>query len=89
MSVSEFCDVVKEHQSLRQAEIMSTECYTESIRGVIHRFLILELHREGRMEIWLRLDRRAGRTILQLLRTVGTAPAKDVVRTKALADLES
>jgi len=65
-----------------QAKILSTECYTESIVGVVHRFLILELHREGRKSIWLRLDRRSGRSMLRLFRAAGTAPAKDIVGNK-------
>jgi hypothetical protein len=85
MLVSELCDVIKQHRSLRQAEILSTECYTESTGRVIHRFLILELRREGRKDIWLRLDRRPGSSIPQLLLTAGTAPAKDTVRTIFLA----
>jgi hypothetical protein len=85
MLVSQLCDVVKQHRSLMQAEILSTECYTESSRGVVHRFLILELRREGRKDIWLRLDRRPGSSISQLVLNAGTVRAKDTVRTIFLA----
>ena len=60
LSVSQLCDVIKQHRSLRRAEILSTECYTEYTGRVVHRFLLLELHREGRKDIWPRLDRRPG-----------------------------
>jgi hypothetical protein len=79
MSVLQLCDVVQQHRSLRQAKILSTECYTESTRGVVHRFLVLELHREGRKDICLRIDRRPSGSILRLLRTAGNSPAKDTV----------
>ena len=84
MSVSQLCDVVKQHRSLRRAEILSIQCYTEFNGRVVHRFLILELHREGRKGIWLRLDRRHGWSTWQLLCAVGKAPAKDTVSTKIL-----
>ena len=84
MSVPQLCDVIKQHRSLKRAEILSTQCYTEFNGRVFHRFLILELHREGRKDIWLRLDRRPGRSTWQLLRAVGKAPAKDTVSTRIL-----
>ena len=86
MSVSQLCDVIKQHRSLRRAEILSTQCYTEFNGRVVHRFLILELHREGRKDIWLRLDRRPGQSTWQLLLAVGKAPAKDTVCTSILGD---
>ena len=86
LSVSQLCDVVKQHRSLRRAEILSTECYTESTGRVVHRFLVLELHREGRQDIWLRLDRRPGSSVPRLLLKAGTVPAKDTVRTAFSGD---
>lgn len=56
-----------------------TEAYTQLLGAVRHRFLILELHRERRKKIWLRLDRRAGTSTLGLLRAGGSVPAHDVV----------
>lgn len=52
------CHLIDRYPTLRDADIVSSECYTEPIRlRILHRFLLLELHREGRKPIWVRLDR--------------------------------
>lgn len=74
------CDMINANMSLRQAEILTTECYTQKVAaGVLHRFLVLELRRKGRKNVWLRLDRRAGRSALSLVRALGSSPANDIV----------
>jgi len=83
MTVRQLCGVVDHRRSLRRASILSTECYAESISGLVHRFLVLELVRERSKRIWLRLDRRAGRSIVGLIFSGGTVPAKDTVGFKS------
>lgn len=77
-SLDEFCEVVTHHRSLKKAQIVSTESYTER-NGVLHRFLVLELYRQERKPIYLRLDRRFGSSTFGLLLGLGSAPAKDTV----------
>jgi hypothetical protein len=79
MSLGDLCSTIEKHRSLQKAEISMTEAYTQLLGAVRHRFLVLELHREGRKKIWLRLDRRAGRSTFGLLRAGGSVPAHDVV----------
>lgn len=75
MLVSQFCEVIQRHHSLRRAKILSTECYIESI----HRFLVMELSREGRKNVWFRLDRRTGNSAVGLALAGGMVPAYDTV----------
>lgn len=79
LKLDELCEKITQHRSLREAQITSAECYTERNGGILHRFLVLELVRDPRKPIFLRLDRRVGGTKLRLLRGLGTAPAKDTV----------
>ena len=79
LSLLELCDTISEHRSLRKAQVLSTEAYTERIGTVMHRFLILMLHREGRKPFWMRVDRRAGASAMRLILKLGTVPARDVV----------
>lgn len=57
------CSLIDVYPSLRDAEIVSSECYTTSIArgtrliGLVHRFLVLELSRDGHKPIWIRLER--------------------------------
>lgn len=46
--------------ALQNARIISTCRYTESI---VHRFLILELQRDGKNNTWIRLDRRRAKIV--------------------------
>lgn len=76
--------MIEEHLSLQPAEIISAEGYFE--HAIRHRFLILELRRRTcdkvmKKPIWARLERRADRPALSLVRTLGSAPSKDTVRT--------
>lgn len=82
LSLVDVCDHIDEHPSLRAAEIISTECYAVQASAVMHRFIVLELRRQGRKDVWLRLDRRRGEKIslLQFLAASGTTQANDRVR---------
>lgn len=79
------CDLVTKHKSLQRARIVSAECYAEKLGVVMHRFVILELKREGRKDIYLRLDRRRERNIstLNFLAASGTSLSNDTVRNQS------
>lgn len=67
---------------MQQAEILAAEGYKEWTGTVMHRFLVLELHRFNRKPIWLRVDRRRARDVsaFRFLAARGTTPANDTVR---------
>lgn len=50
-------DVLSRHRSLQEARIVQADSYQQFNGRVVHRFIILELEREGRQKIWLRIDR--------------------------------
>lgn len=77
MDLSELLQTIADRQSLRNAEICSVEQYYTWTGTVWHRFLILELNREERKAIWVRLDRHRGGGLKDLW--AGTAPAHDEV----------
>lgn len=82
LSLADVCDYIDGHSSLRAAEITATECYAVKAGAVMHRFIVLEVHREGRKGVWLRLDRRRGEkvSIFRFLAASGTTQANDRVR---------
>ena len=80
LRLSDFCNLVARHQSLQTADILTTETHAEQIGAITHRFLLLELRRSSGRPIWLRLDRRAGRSAIRIVIGVGVVPAHDVVR---------
>ncbi|KAF8315959.1 hypothetical protein DL93DRAFT_2166540 [Clavulina sp. PMI_390] len=63
LSLVDFCDCIDDNQSLQQTVIVSSECYSERVGAVTHRFILLELRRPRRKDVWLRLDRRRGEKI--------------------------
>lgn len=81
LSVPELCELIQQRQSLQQAVIKMTEGYKGHIAGVVHRFLVLELEREGRKWMWLRLDRRLGKNVsgMSLILASGVTSANDTV----------
>lgn len=50
-------DIINRHRSLQHAQIVRADSYQGFNGQVIHRFIILELERDGRQKIWLRIDR--------------------------------
>ncbi|KAF8344349.1 uncharacterized protein EI90DRAFT_3029355 [Cantharellus anzutake] len=76
-SLKDLCDqVIEKHIWLQTARIISTSCYQD--RNVIrHRYLILQLQRRGKKDIWMRIDRKAGLGILSLVRKGGKTRASD------------
>ncbi|KAF8316117.1 hypothetical protein DL93DRAFT_2227031 [Clavulina sp. PMI_390] len=82
LPLSNFCEVIRLHRSLQRAEIVRTETYTQTRLGAIrHRFIILELKRSGRKNVYLRLDRRLGKgnSTYSLIRN-GTTDSNDVAQ---------
>lgn len=81
LSLADVCIHIDAHPSLRAAEIVSTECYALRAGAVTHRFVVLELRRQGRKDVWLRLDRRRGEkvSIFRFLSASGITDANDRV----------
>jgi len=79
LSLSDTCKYISDHPSLQEAEIVSTECYVQNLGGVMHRFLLLELRRANRKDVWLRLDRRRGGNVslLRFFALSGVTKAND------------
>ncbi|KAF8308164.1 hypothetical protein DL93DRAFT_2171326 [Clavulina sp. PMI_390] len=78
LSLLEVCKYVDDETTLQTAIIVSSECYAIRSGAVIHRFVVLELHRPGRKDIWLRLDRRREDvSARKLLAAFGTTRAND------------
>ncbi|KAF8308161.1 hypothetical protein DL93DRAFT_2231837 [Clavulina sp. PMI_390] len=78
LSLHQACTYVDEQDTLRSASIVCSECYAERSGPVTHRFVVLELHREGHKVIWLRLDRRREQdSFWRFLVNGGSTKAKD------------
>lgn len=80
ISLRTVLDVIKRHRSLQEARIIRVDSYQNSAIPY-HRFIILQLEREGREQIWLRIDRRRDKTwsLLNFALNAGTSPANDRV----------
>lgn len=75
--------LINAYPTLRDAEIISSECYTAPIRlGIVHRFLLLELRRHERKVIWVRFDRMRDRreSNWKFVRAGAQTRANDIVR---------
>lgn len=81
LSVSELCQLIQQRRSLQRAIITKTEGYAERSGSVVHRFLVVELKREGKKLICLRLDRRRGEGVspISLISASGVTSANDTV----------
>ena len=79
--ISDVCELIRTHRSLHDAEVVSTECYYRRRRSIYHRFLVLELRRTGKKDLWLRIDRPGEKEYptLQFLAKLRT-PGNDLVR---------
>lgn len=63
-SLSLLCQLVDTYTTLQHAIIVCAECYTQNIAAqIVHRFLVLELRRDGKKTIWVRLDRRRSKLV--------------------------
>lgn len=81
LSIAELCELIEERHSLQQANIVMTESYKQHTGGIVHRFLVLELEREGKKPVWLRLDRRLGKDVskMSFILASGVTNANDTV----------
>lgn len=82
LELSELCNLIKARRSLSLAEIVSVECYAQRVGLILHRFLVLHLRREGRKDMYLRMDRRAAKdvSLTELVWASGQTQARDEVR---------
>lgn len=82
MKLEDLVKLIRSQRSLQAATILSTEGYKQRHNGVLHRFLVLELERERKSSVWLRIDRRADPDMnrVSLLLAAGESPAYDTVR---------
>lgn len=81
------CRLIDAYPTLREGKIISSECYTSPMPGgLVHRFLMLELRREGRKTIWARLDRTRLKTVgaFQFFVSGGRTDSNDIVSNRAL-----
>lgn len=81
-TLAQLCDFIVKHPSLHSANIVSCSSYVQRTAIFVpHRFLIFQLRRARRKDVWLRLDRRtseeAGTTGLIL--GLGVTEANDLV----------
>lgn len=85
LPLEHLCRMISTHPSLQDAQIISLECYTKhmgpTLAGVVHRFLILQLVREGRKPVWLRMDctRQKMTSTISFVRAGATSRANDTV----------
>ncbi|KAF8332041.1 WD40-repeat-containing domain protein, partial [Cantharellus anzutake] len=83
-SLKGLCEqVIDKHLWLQTARIISTSCYSQYRSFVLHRFLIFQLRRPEKKDIWLRIDRRAGLNLLSLARKLGKTRANDTAQLSA------
>ena len=90
LSVSELCQLIQQRASLQHAIITRTEGYAEHLGAVVHRFLVLELKREDKKPIFLRLDRRRGEGVspMSLISASGVTSANDTVSNTGIVSSE-
>jgi len=75
-SVRSMCAAIDGSESLQNAQIVEAECLRQWTHGVLHRFIILRISRFGEDDVWLRIDRRAGKGVVQRM---GRTEANDQV----------
>ena len=90
-SLADVCSYIDAHRSLQTAEIISCECYSERAGIVMHRFLLMQLWRRGKKDIWLRLDRRMAKntSLRRFLAAAGTTSTLDKHNSTLLDNIET
>lgn len=78
LPLRDLCTLIDEHQSLQCAAIVKSCTFVEKKPIAPHRFIVLELHRQGRKHIWLRLERKP-ESRAALVSGIGRTPSNDVV----------
>ena len=74
------CTFIDAHRSMHGAEIVRSCTFVEKKHAAPHRCILLELHRPGRKNIWVRLERKP-RSGAALVSGKGRTPSNDVVNT--------
>lgn len=89
MSLQTLIRLTDNHQSLQRAEICLAEGYKITTRGVLHRFIVLEIRRPDQKSIWLRLDRRTDPNVgpLGFILASGVTASNDTVCCHLLTDV--
>lgn len=86
MHLEVLCGYIRDHRSLSNAEILSASTYAQrSSMGVKHRFLLIHLHRVGKGDVWLRLDRLRSdeKSLAGFVIAGGEVQANDIVGSPA------
>lgn len=78
LRLQDFYSLICCDKSIESTRILSTELYSEWTGRVIHQFVILELHREGRAKVWAKLERTLA-YFRHAITHLGFAPASDKV----------
>ena len=74
------CTFIDTHRSMQGAEIVRSCTFVEKKRVAPHRCILLELHRPGRKNIWVRLERKPT-SGAALVSGKGKTSSNDVVNT--------
>lgn len=82
MELGRLRELIEKHSSLQHVQIVETQGYKQKRNGILHRFLILELQRQDKPSVWLRLDRRMhpNTSRIAFILASGESPANDSVR---------
>lgn len=90
LELDQLVELITKHAFMQGADILSTESYRHTRRGIVHRFLILEVRRMGMASsVWLRMDRRMDPKIgaVGFVLAARKLPAYDTVRRVFLPNL--
>ena len=84
LSHERLCIFIDHHRSMQGAEIVTSCTFVEKKRVAPHRCILLKLHRRGRKNIWVRLERKPT-SGAALVSGKGRTPSNDVVNTSTIA----
>ncbi|KAF8337105.1 uncharacterized protein EI90DRAFT_110700 [Cantharellus anzutake] len=71
-------EVIEKHVWLQIARIVSTSCYCFYRNLILHRFLLFQLRRPEKKDIWMRIDRTAGLSLFRLIMKRGKTHIGDI-----------
>lgn len=80
LSHERLCTFIDNHRSMQGAEIVRSCTFVEKKHVAPHRCALLELHRPGRKNIWVRLERKPT-SGAALVSGKGKTPSNDLVNT--------
>lgn len=91
MHLEVLCSYIRDHKSLSSATIQSASTYRQRSSLVVrHRFLVLHLRREGKRDVWLRLDRLRSeeKDLMGFVAAGAQVNSNDIVSQSTLASKE-